>query len=208
MAIASTLDALLDNYQEFDVGDLQRSFYQDKTIQLIKRPVARYSYALVRASLNVFVQRNLADHLNSLAFDRDSFFEEVKGYAPQVWPYYLEEAQAALPSARITQLHELDFKNWGPDGKRCFGAWHRLTFPEFPVDVLLQLSNQKGRLGAFEGLCFLDNDQNTDYRLPGDHEQSCQHLGSLHLQVITDEILESLGISPESAISAIKYMMR
>jgi hypothetical protein len=208
MTIASTLDALLDNYQEFDIGQLQRSFYRDKTLQLIKRPVARYSYAMVRASLNVFVQRKFADHLNSLAFDRDGFFAHVRRYVPQVWPYYLEEAQATLPFARITQLHELEFRNWEPGSKRCFGAWHRLTFPEFPVDILLQISNQKGRLGAFEGLCFLDNDQNGDYCLPDDHEHTCQHLGSLHLQAIIDEILEALGISPESAISAIKYLLR
>jgi hypothetical protein len=208
MTIGKTLDALLDSYQEFNIGELQRNFYQDKTVQLIKRPVARYSYALVRASLNVFVQHNFADHLNSLAFDRDSFFEDVRRYVPEVWPYYLEEAQATLPSARITQLHELEFKNWGVGGMRCFGAWHRLTFTEFPIDVLLQLSNEKGRLGAFEGLCLLDNDQSGDYHLPDDHDQTCQHLGSLHLQAIIDEILEALRISPESAISVIKYMMR
>jgi hypothetical protein len=208
MTLARTLEALLDSYQDFDIGELQRNFDQDKTIELVKRPVARYSYALMRASLNVFVQHHFADHLNSLAFDRDSFCEEVRRYVPQVWPYYLEEAQARLPTARITQLFELEFQDWRPQGKNRFGAWHRLTFPEFRVDVLLQISNAKVRLGAFEGLCFLDNDQNKSYRLPDVHEETCQHLGSLHLQTITDEILEALGISPESAISAIKWQMR
>ncbi len=202
------LEALLVNYQDFNIGELQLDFDQDKTIELVKRPVQRYSYALMRAALNVFIQHNFADHLNSLAFDRDSFAENVKQYVPQVWPYYLEEAQYTLPSATITQLHPLEFVNWTLAGQYQFGAWHRLNFVEFEVDVLLQITNSKGRLGGFHGLCFLDNDQNSVYQLPNDKSGACQNLGSLHLQHVTDEILEALGISPESAISAIKWQMR
>ncbi|MDT8322295.1 MAG: hypothetical protein RQ826_17400 [Xanthomonadales bacterium] len=208
MTIARTLDALLDSYHEFDMGELQRNYYQDKTSEFIKRPVARYSYAMVRATLNVFVQHNFANHLNSLAFDRENFYDNVRHYVPNVWSFYLEEAQATLPSAKLSQLCDLEFGNWGPAGSSCFGAWHRLTFPEFRVNVLLQIANDKGRLGAFEGFCFLDNDQQGQYRLPDGHEDTCQHLGSLHLQMIIDEILEALGIAPESVISAIKYLMR
>ena len=208
MTIARTLDALMDNYQEFDIGELQRNFEQDKNFELVKRPVARYSYALMRAALNVFVQHNFADHLNALAFDRDSFHDDVMRYVPQVWAHYLEDAQAALPTARLEPWCDLEFQDWKPSGRNRFGAWHQLLFPEFRLDVLLQISNPKGRLGAFAGLCFLDNDQNQGYRLPDDHADACQHLGSLHLQVITDEILQALGISPESAISAIKWQMR
>lgn len=211
MTRARTLEALLHNYQDFDIGELQRNFDLDKNIELVKRPVARYSYALMRAALNVFIQHNFADHLNALAFDRDTFCEDVRQYVPQVWPYYLDEAQETLPSARITQLFDLEFLDWGPTGTNRFGAWHRLTFPEFQVDVLFQVTNAKARLGAFEGLCFLDDDRSRQYqyRLPEDHEaDTCQHLGSLHLQTITDEILQALGISPESAISAIKWQMR
>ena len=94
------------------------------------------------------------------------------------------------------------------EGKNQFGAWHRLTFPDFQVDVLIEVSNHKARLGAFEGLCLLDNDRNKSYTVPSDQAESCQHLGSLHLQSIIDEILAALGITPESAISAIKWQMR
>ena len=208
MGMARALEALMDSYQDFDIGDLQRNFEQDKTGELVKRPVARYSYALVRAALNVFVQHNFADPLNSLAFDRDSFSADVQRYVPQVWQYYIEEAQGALASAKIQQLQALAFKNWAPEGKNLVGAWHRLDFMEFQLDVLFQVSNRKGRLGAFEGLCFLDNDQNTDFKHPAGQGEACQHLGSLHLQTVTDEILDALGISPESAISAIKWQMR
>ncbi|MEJ8568497.1 hypothetical protein [Elongatibacter sediminis] len=204
-----TLDALLTNYQDFDIGELQRNFELDKHEERVKRPVARYSYALMRAALNVFVQHNFADHLNTLAFDRDTFCENVQRYVPQVWAYYLQEAQESLPSARISQLFDLEFLDWGQGGANRFGAWHRLTFPEFQVDVLLQVSNGKARLGAFEGLCFLDNDRNRQFSLPEGHEhEACQHLGSVHLQTITDEILQALGITPESAIAAIKWQMR
>ncbi len=202
------LEELMENYRDFNIGDMQRNFYQDKTVELVKRPVARYSYALMRAALNVFVQHHFADNLNTLAFDRDGFCSDVQKYVPQVWPYYLEEAQATLPNTRIVQICDLEFIDWGQAGKNQFGAWHRLTFPDFQVDVLIQVSNHKARLGAFEGLCLLDNDRNKSYTVPSDQAESCQHLGSLHLQSIIDEILEALGITPESAISAIKWQMR
>lgn len=208
MGMARALEALMDSYQDFNIGNLQRNFEQDKTVELVKKPVARYSYALVRAALNVFVQHNFADPLNSLAFDRDSFSADVQRYVPQVWQYYLDEAQDSLQTARIRQLQKLEFKDWVPAGKNIFGAWHRLDFVDFQLNVLLQVSNPKGRLGAFEGLCFLDNDQNTTYQHPAGQDETCQHLGSLHLQTVTDEILDALGITPESAISAIKWQMR
>lgn len=209
MSTGKTFEALLHSYQDFDSGASQRLFDIDKNIELVKRPVARYSYALMRASLNVFVQHNFADHLNALAFDRDSFCDDVRRYVPEVWPYYLEEAQESLSSARLSPLFELEFLDWGRGRKNQFGAWHRLDFVEFSVDVLLQVSNARARIGAFEGVCYLDNDQNTQYRLPANHSaETCQHLGSVHLQMIIDEVLESLGISPESAISAIKWQMR
>ncbi|HLF30673.1 MAG TPA: hypothetical protein VI566_06550 [Xanthomonadales bacterium] len=208
MGMPRALEALMDSYQEFDIGELQRNFEEDKTVQLLKRPVARYSYALVRAALNVFVQHNFADPLNSLAFDRDTFGVDVQRYVPQVWSYYIEEAQGCLATSRIKQLCELEFKDWRPEGKNQFGAWHRLDFADFQLDVLFQVSNRKGRLGAFEGVCFLDNDQNTTYLHPAGQDQACHHLGPLHLQTVIDEILDALGISPESAISAIKWQMR
>jgi hypothetical protein len=127
---------------------------------------------------------------------------------PQVWSYYLEEAQAALPTATIAPLHDLEFRDWVPGGKSRFGAWYRMDFKEFETDVLLQVSNDKGRLGAFEGLCFLHNDENQTYPTGGKVADNSSQLGSLHLQIITDEILESLGITPESAISAIKWQMK
>lgn len=208
MAHVRALDALLEGYQEFDLGQLQRNFYEDKTAERVKQPVPRYSYALMRASLNVFVQRNFADHLNSLAFDKDSFQENVQGYVPQVWPHYLEEAQDTLARAKVQQLFPLEFKDWEPGGKYRFGAWHRLDFFEFKVNVLFQVSNPKARLGAFEGLCFLDSDLKLNYQMAEDNGSICHHLGSSHLQTMTDEILESFGISPESAIAAIKWHMR
>jgi hypothetical protein len=88
------------------------------------------------------------------------------------------------------------------------GAWHRLIFPDFQTDILLQISNRKARMGGFQGLCFLDNDENRSYASPSDRSENCQHLGSLHLQTVIDEFLAALGISPESAISAIKWQMR
>lgn len=203
-----TLDALMDSYQNFDIGELQRNFEQDKTVELINRPVERYSYALMRAALNVFVQHYFADNLNSLAFDRESFSSEVQNYVPKVWPYYLEDAQQTLGCAKLTQLCDLKFKNWGPGGSNRFGAWYNLELPEFEVALLMEVSNPRGRLGAFEGVCFLDNDQNTLYELPAVSEHGYQHLGSLHLNLITDEILEALGISPQSAMAAIKWQMK
>jgi hypothetical protein len=110
----NALADLMDSYQEFDIGQLQQKFYEDKTVELVKRPVARYSYALMRAGLNVFVQHHFADCLNSLAFDRDGFRDEVQKYVPQVWSYYLEEAQETLPSAKILQMRDLEFVDWGP----------------------------------------------------------------------------------------------
>ena len=208
MTRASALESLMSNYQEYDIGLLQKSYDKDKTGALIKRPVERYSYALMRASLNVFVQHGFADNLNSLAFDRDSFCSDVRNYLSQIWPCYLEEARESLPSAELAQTGELECKDWGPGGNNVIGAWHQLTFPEFEVNLLLQVSNKKGRLGAFEGLCFLENDHDASYELPQDHAITCHHMGSLHLQMITDEILEALGISPESAMSAIKWQVR
>lgn len=208
MARTTALDALMDSYQDFDIGALQRNFDNDKTDQLVKRPVERYSYALVRAALNVFAQHNFADHLNTLAFDKDGFYDDVKKYVPEIWQYYLEEAQDNLGTTTIKQLSDLEFKDWGPGKRTRFGAWHRMNFHEFQVDVLIQVSNPKGRLGAFEGICFLENDQNRDYEMPHSQSETCHHLGSMHLQTVTDEILDSLGISPESAISAIKWQMR
>lgn len=208
MSRTTALQALMESYQDFDIGTLQRSFDNDKIEHLVKRPVERYSYALVRAALNVFVQHNFADHLNTLAFDKDSFYDAVKVYVPQIWDYYLEEAQDNLGTAKIKQLNTLEFKDWGPGRRTRFGAWHRMNFHEFKIDVLIQISNPRGRLGAFEGLCFLENDQNKDYQMPDNQLDTCHHLGSLHLQTVTDEILESLRISPESAISAIKWQMR
>jgi len=208
MTRSSALDALMDSYQEFDIGQLQRNFELDKSVELVNRPVARYSYALMRAALNVFVQHNFADHLNSLAFDRDSFCTDVQNYVPQVWPYYLEEAQATLGTSRIMQPHELQFLDWGPQGDKLVGAWHRLDFLDFQLNVLFQVSNRKGRLGAFEGLAFLDNDQNSLFGMPSGRSDTCRHLGSVHLQNVSDEILDALGISPESAISMIKWQMR
>jgi hypothetical protein len=208
MAQGRALDALLESYQEFDLGQLQRNFNEDKTATLVKQPVPRYSYALMRAALNVFVQHNFAAHLNSLAFDKDSFQENVQYYVPQVWPHYLEDAQNTLGRAKIQQLFPLEFKDWGPGGKNRFGAWHRLDFFEFKVDVLFQVSNPKARLGAFEGLCFLGSDLKLNYQTAEDSHSTCNHLGSSHLQNMTDEILDSFGISPESAIAAIKWQMR
>jgi hypothetical protein len=197
----------MDNYQNFDIGELQRNFELDRTLELIKRPVERYSYALMRAALNVFVQHYFANYLNSLVFDRVSFGSEVRNYVPQVWPHYLEDAQKTLTSAKISQLGALEFKDWGPEGANQFGAWHLLVFPEFKCNILLQISNSKSRLGAFEGLCFLENDQNALCELPTDRENTCHNLGPLHLQLIIDEMLEALGISPGSAMSAIKWQM-
>ncbi len=208
MGMARGLEALMDSYQDFNIGDLQRNFDQDKTVELVKKPVARYSYALMRAALNVFVHHNFAEHLNTLAFDCTSFAVDVQRYVPQVWPYYLEEAQDSLQSVKILQLHELEFKDWLPKGQNAFGAWHRFDFADFQLDVLFQLSNFKARLGGFTGLCFLDNDQNIKYERQAMQADSCHNLGSLHLQSVTDEILDALGISPESAISAIKWQMR
>lgn len=208
MAQGKALEWLIDNYQEFDIGMLQQNFDKDKTVQLVKRPVPRYSYALMRASLNVFVQHNFADHLNTLAFDRETFRENVQNYVPHVWPMYLEEAQATLSRAKVTQLFPLEFFDWVPGGACRFGAWHRFDFFEFKVDLLLQVSNPKAMLGKFEGLCYLDNDLDLNYRFEKIDDNSCHHLGSTHLQSMTDEILESLGISPESAIAAIKWQMR
>ena len=208
MGMARGLEALMDSYQDFNIGDLQRNFEQDKTVELVKRPVARYSYALMRAALNVFVQNNFADPLNSLVFDRDSFSADVQRYVPQVWQYYLDEAQESLQTARILPLHALEFRDWVPAGKNIFGAWHHLNFVDFQLNVLFQVANPKGRLGAFEGLCFLDNDQITTYQRPAGQDDTCHHLGSLHLQTVTDEILDALGISPESALSVIKWQMR
>lgn len=205
MARASALEAFMDSYRDFDVGNLQTNFYQDKSEQLVKRPVDRYSYALVRAALNVFVQHNFADRLNGLAFDRDGFYDDVKRYVPLVWPEYLEEAQANLSTATIQPLYGLEFRNWRSKENGCLGAWHRMNFHEFQLDVLIQISNRSGRLGAFEGHCFLENCQNKDFTLPQDELDSCHHLGSAHLQIVADEILGSLGISTESVISAIKW---
>jgi hypothetical protein len=208
MATNRELAALLDNYLEFNIGEMQRNFDLDKTIKLVKRPVQRYSYALMRASLNVFVHRHFADPLNSLAFDGEHFAEEVRAYVPQAWPYYLEEARQSLPTASMEPLEPLQFKDWEVGGGNRIGAWHRLDFREFELDVLLQVSNEKKRLGAFEGLSFLHRDQSQgETTRPGDDSGASQ-LGSLHMQIITDEILESLGISPESAISAIKWQMK
>lgn len=208
MAQLKALDALIDNYQEFDIGVLQRDFDDDKTVQLVKRPVPRYSYALMRASLNVFVQHNFADHLNTLAFDRDNFKRNVQEYVPYVWPQYLEEAQSSLSRAKIKQLYPLEFFDWQPGGQYRFGAWHRIDFFEFEVDLLFQVSNPKAILGRFEGLCYLDNDLELSYTYVKCADTSCHLLGSTHLQNMTDEILDSLGISPESAIAAIKWQMR
>ncbi len=208
MSRVRELDVLLDNYRNYNIGDQQSKFYQDMSDHLIKRPVERYSYALMRAGLNVFVERGFADPLNSLAFDRENFGANVQAYVPEVWPYYLEDAQASLPSAELTQLCDLEFKDWKPGGAYRFGAWHHLSFPEFEINVLLEVSNRKARLGAFEGQCYLENDDQKNYRLPDNDAISCQNMGSLHLQLITDEILESLNIAPESAISAIKWQMR
>jgi hypothetical protein len=208
MSRVTALDALMDNFQNFDIGKSQSNFLQDKSDQLIKSPVERYSYALVRAGLNVFVQHGFADNLNSLAFDRDNFGANVQMYVPHVWPHYLEVAQTTLPTAKISQLCDLEFKDWGHGGTYRFGAWHHLAFPEFQINVLLEVSNGKGRLGAFEGTCYCENDKNTLYRLPANDAINCHNLGPLHLQLITDEMLEALGIAPESAISAIKWQMR
>ncbi|MGD2128597.1 MAG: hypothetical protein PVJ33_01060 [Lysobacterales bacterium] len=208
MAGKRELEALLSNYLDFNVGQQQRNFLQDKTIKLVKRPVQRYSYALTRAALNVFVQHHFADPLNSLAFDRDGFAENVQQYVPYAWPYYLESAQESLTLAIIEPLRELTFTGWFPGGGNRFGAWHRMDFREFQMDVLLQVSNEKGRLGAFQGHCYLHNDENLGASRPPDSGTSCKELGSLHMQIITDEMLESLGISPESAISAIKWQMK
>lgn len=208
MGMARALEAVMDSYQDFDIGNLQRNFDQDKTDELVKSPVARYSYALMRAALNVFVQTNFADPLNSLAFDRDSFSADVQQYVPQVWPLYLEAAQQTLHLAKIHPLHGLEFKNWGPEGTNQFGAWNRFDFLEFQLDVLFEVSNPRGRLGAFDGRCYLDNDQNTLFLRPRNADRACHHLGSLHLQSVTYEILAALGISQESAISAIKWQMR
>jgi hypothetical protein len=208
MTQLKALDALIDNYQEFDIGVLQSKYDQDKTVQLVKRPVPRYSYALMRASLNVFVQHNFADHLNALAFDRDTFRQNVQEYVRCVWPQYLEEAQSKLSRAKIQQLNPLEFFNWEPGGACQFGAWHRFDFFEFKFDLLFQISNPSATLGKFEGLCYLENDLELKYayeKFPG---TSCHQLGCTHLQNMTDEILDSLGISPESAIAAIKWQMR
>ena len=156
----------------------------------------------------MFAHHHFADPLNALAFDCDGFAHNVRNYVTQVWPYYLEEAQTSLRSASIHLLHDIEFCDWGPGGSYRFGGWHRMDFREFKTDVLIQVSNGKARLGAFEGLCFLHNDQNSNYRTPAVQNDFCYQLGSLHLQIITDEILESLGITPESAISAIKWQMR
>lgn len=202
------LDVLMDNYQNYNCGDQQSAFYQDMSDHLIKRPVERYTYALMRAGLNVFVQRGFADPLNALAFDRENFGANVRAYVPQVWTYYLEDAQDVLPSAELTQLRDLEFKDWVPGGAYRFGSWHHLSFPEFEINVLLEVSNPKGRLGAFEGQCYLETDRTASYCLPANNASSSNNLGSLHLQLMTDEILESLNITPESAISAIKWQMR
>jgi len=106
------------------------------------------------------------------------------------------------------QLHDLEFLDWGPEGGNRFGAWHNLIFPDFQTDILIEVSNCKARLGAFQGVCFLDNERNRTYTMPQNQADTCQHLGSLHLQTVTDEILAALGITPESAISAIKWQMR
>jgi hypothetical protein len=208
MTRTRALEALITSYQDFDFGSLRKNFDNAKSDQLVKRPVERYSYALVRAALNVFAQHNFADHLNTLAFDRDNFHDTVRAYVPQVWPYYLEEAQDSLGTALIRQINPLEFRDWLPGGRTRFGAWHRLNFHEFQVDVLIQISNKNARLGAFEGLCYLENDQNRDYAMPDNQVESCHHLGSMHLQTVADEILDSLGIAPESAISAIKQSGR
>ncbi len=208
MTRTRALEALITSYQDFDIGILRKNFDNAKSDHLVKRPVERYSYALVRASLNVFAQQNFADHLNTLAFDRDSFHDNVRAYVPQVWHYYLEEAQDSLGTALIRQLNPLEFRDWQPGGRTRFGAWHRMNFHEFQVDVLIQISNERARLGSFVGLCYLENDQNRDYPMPDNQLESCHHLGSMHLQTVAEEILDSLGIAPESAIAAIKQSSR
>ena len=41
MGSPRALQALIDSYQDFNIGELQQNFYQDKTIELLKRPVQR-----------------------------------------------------------------------------------------------------------------------------------------------------------------------
>jgi len=208
MTNATNMEALVHNYHDFDIGKQQQHFTRYKTELRVNSPVERYSYALMRAALNVFVNHNFAESLNCLAFDKDTFAEEVKEFVVHQWPFYLEDAQRTLPTATLMQLSHLEFKDWGPEGSNRIGAWHRMVFPEFEVDFLLQISNARARLGCFEGLCFLDEDSSRFYSPPAGHQKTCTHLGSLHLQLITDEFLEALGISPESAIAAIKWQMR
>lgn len=208
MANTRTLSALLHNYQDFDIGRLRQKLDQAKSDMRIVRPVERYSYALMRAALNVFVHQHFAEVLNCFAFNVDGFEEVVTDYVPQVWPAYVQDAQQTLATATIEPLSPLEFKDGRTaSGAYRFGAWHRLTFPEFEVDVLWEISNQLRRMGHFEGYCYLDTDKNPLFAPPPDHAETCKRLLSVHLQTIADEILGALRISPEFAISAIKRQL-
>lgn len=208
MSNARTITALMNNYKDFDIGGQRAKLDEAKSDMKVVRPVERYSYALTRAALNVFVHHNFAELLNCLAFDIDSFEDAVRDYVPQVWPAYIREAENTLATARIKQLTPLEFKDWEAEGGNRIGAWHRLTFPEVEVDVLWEVSNPPRRLGKFVGLCYLDTDRNQVFDEPVEHVKPYRRLGSLHLQMITDEMLDALGVSPETAISAIKWQMR
>lgn len=208
MPNAKTISALLNNYQDFEFGRMRQKLDEAKWDMRVVRPVDRYSYALTRAALNVFAHHNFAELLNCLAFDIDGFEVAVKEYVPQVWPVYIEDAQETLATATIEPLSPLQFKDWEPEGANRIGAWHRLMFPEFQVDVLFEVSNEMRRLGHFMGLCYLDTDKHPLFGLPEDHSGTCKRLGSIHLQTIAGEMLDALGISPESAISAIKWQMQ
>lgn len=207
MANTKTISALLQSYQDFDIGKLRQKLDQAKSDMRVVRPVERYSYALTRAALNVFLQHNFADMLNCLAFDIDDFEEAVAEYVPQVWPAYIADAQETLPTATIEPLSSLEFKDWHTGGAFRFGAWHRFTFPEFEVDVLWEISNELRRLGQFVGYCYLDTDKNQQFDMPPEHTGTCDRLLSVHLRTITHEILDALAISPEAAISTIKWQM-
>ena len=150
-----------------------------------------------------------ADYLNSLAFDRDNFGANVQMYVPHVWPHYLEDAQTTLETAKISQLCDLEFKDWETGGTYRFGAWHHLAFPEFrSMSCWRELQTPKAGWGRSRG--------SVTWRMTRIRFIACLPMMQLtaitwvlcDLQLVTDEMLEALGISPESAISAIKWQMR
>lgn len=208
MTTARIIDALLHNYRDFDIGRLRCNFEQDKTDHRVLRPVERYSYALMRAALNVFVHQHFAEMLNCLAFDCENFTDEVKTFMPIIWPEYVAEANRTLPTTCLHQLSELEFEDARPSSAMRVGAWHRIVFQECNVDFLLMISNARLRSGAFEGSCFLENDRNLPYAIPQFQDSTSFDLGSAHLGLISEEILKALGISTESAIATIKLEMQ